>query len=411
MYIEGYYWQPDTPYQKILYQYVRDLAQLPSEEAIRRLSLLLVQANTLTDRTAKNALDQVVGDPAFGRQGIFVINRIFFTICNLWHLDSRRVHALRELIVTLETIPLENAHGKTKRELHRALRSYREGELYQALKQQMKLLETDLEAENQKPPQVFADCFPRYFFLYVPTIQTPDIQDVNRYGQENLISGVEDMQLKQLRQLSRDLKGFWRAASGESDQTVVNPTMLSDQELKQAIQTFDPTLNREWSRHAEDFQQRCLDVPNMAAYREVVQDHVMRPFCGQSSPGLHWFKQEIANNLASVGESHVPVSPMLEILPFQRLISRICCYDEQHPNGDYFRFWLEAEPGLLTSLFLNMVMACKMARFELEKRLASLYHKFADASGQFMNRLVGFFEHMNVALALNARSLGYYPPA
>jgi hypothetical protein len=65
-------------------------------------------------------------------------------------------------------------------------------------------------------------------------------------------------------------------------------------------------------------------------------------------------------------------------------------------------------PASMTTVLLSLVLACPMIRFELEKKLGFLYRYFEDSSIKAVQWVVDFFEHINLALVMNAKPIGYF---
>lgn len=94
---------------------------------------------------------------------------------------------------------------------------------------------------------------------------------------------------------------------------------------------------------------------------------------------------------------------------FRKLLSALIKRDESQWGGDRFcQTITRVGSRLVASLLLNIVLACEMVRFELEKRLAHLHYRFAHVENKEIPWLVKAFDYLNIAFALNSNHLGYF---
>ena len=138
----------------------------------------------------------------------------------------------------------------------------------------------------------------------------------------------------------------------------------------------------------------------------MILNHVVLPM-GQIGPDCRRFFDHLFEEAIAEFQTNVPLTQVVRIQMFSRLINAIL--KDSGPTGVSFSHFIQSVgTNIVTSLLLNMVLSCEMVRFELEKRFAYLHHQFFNTENAGLQWLLEAFDHMNVALALNAKYLGYF---
>ncbi|MEM9213681.1 MAG: hypothetical protein AAGD25_04980 [Cyanobacteria bacterium P01_F01_bin.150] len=399
--------RPDTLEQRDLYTYIRDLAHLDDDNAIERFYRLLWNGNAHPNETVANALKAVVMAPDFEQQSLNIINRCYYTLTNLWHMKTDRGEALTRLILWLEDMPANRAQNRVIRKLRTAIQTYQQDERYAVLKRHLRLIDnpygTDEYAENESPQErYFGDLFQDYFFLYEAGTQTPDISNTATH----LNQGILYKRNQRLKQFGQELNQFYVRSQHIDVATNINPTHLSDQDLLGAINLYRPKRSNSFKNQAEYFQASTRHVRSAGEFKQILLDHVVQPVSNVGPRCQRRFEQLFQVAMADF-QTNVPLTQVVRIQMFSRLINTLV--SDGSNAGNSFYYLLEAVgSNLVTSLLINIVLSCKRVRFELEKRFAYLYHQFFNTENEQLQWLMAAFDHMNVALALNAKYLGYF---
>ena len=399
--------RPDTLEQRHLYIYIRDLALLPDQDAITRFYRLLWDGNAYPNQTVTNALKSIVADPNFEQQSLNLINRCYYTLANPWHMKPNKGAALSRLILELDERPVDRAQNRITRKLRAALHAYRQDERYRVLKKHLRLLEKTPSVAGQNTASqspYFGDLFSEYFFLYEAGTQTPDIS----HTATHLNEGILHKRNQRLKQFGQDLNRFYvRSHHCHTEAaSTANPTHLSDDELQRAIELYRPKRPNSFKHQADQFRTHTRQVRSVGEFKHLILEHVVQPICQMSVERRRCFGHLFQEAIAEF-HTNVPLTQVVRIQMFNRLIHAII-NDSGQAGISFQRFIHSVGTHVVTSLLLNMVLSCEMVRFELEKRLAYLHHQFFNMENSALKWLMDAFDHMNVALALNAKYLGYF---
>ncbi|MGF1499768.1 MAG: hypothetical protein ACFB8W_23520 [Elainellaceae cyanobacterium] len=399
-----YLTRPDTPEQRQVYSYIRSLAALPSQDAIDAFYRLLWDGIAHPYEAVQTAWKEVVKTPDFDQHRLKIINRCYYTLANPWHLDGTRGRALEKLILWLEDIPAARGHSRFSRTLRDTLRCYHQSDYYAVLKKHLHLLEDQNGGFDERSRNYFGDLFSDYFFIYEAGTQTLDIEKAG--GELN--SGILQKRNRELRKYCNELNQFYIRYKRSSHADRVNPTRLADDELCRAIDLYRPKRPNSFKSQSDLFKAETQQLGTTDEFKRAVYDHVMRPVYQLAPDHERWFSREFQTTLDSLPDD-VPLTRVMKIQMFRRLLIALARYDDSRPGQDHL-YYLVTGIGsdIITSILLNIVLACEMVRFELEKRFAYLHHKFADFHKEAVQWLVSTFDHVNVALALNAKHVGYF---
>ncbi|NET09481.1 MAG: hypothetical protein F6K09_02405 [Merismopedia sp. SIO2A8] len=403
--------QHDTIEQQQLYRYIRDLAHLSDQEAIDRFYRLLWDGNAYPNKTVHNALKTVVMDSSFEQQGVNLINRCYYTLANPWHLNSTKGDALTQLILRLEDMPSGHVQNRVTRKLRHTLQTYREDERYFVLKKHLRLVDVlngdssqGGDPQNEAEPRYFGDLFQDYFFLYEAGTSTPDI---NRHA-NHLNEGILQKRNQKLRQFQQELSQFYVRSHRSDVASGPNSTHLSNQDLLTAIKFYRPKRQSSFKTQATQFKANTRHIRVVGEFKQVVHDHIMQPI-RQLGPRYRRLFDQMFQSSIDGFPPDMPLNRIVQIQLFSRLLKTILQgRDAQSGSHVYTRLVHELGPSAVTSFLLNLVLSCEMVRFELEKRLAYLHHQFFTTENAALQWLMTAFDHMNVALALNAKYLGYF---
>lgn len=395
--------RPDTLEQRHLYTYIRDLSLLPDDDAIQRFYRLLWDGNAYPNKTVTDAIKTVVTADDFHDHRLNLINRCYYTLANPWHMQPQKGNALARLILELEDRPDHSARNRTTNKLRTALLAYRQDERYKVLKKHLRLVESEQGSGDQEcHAQYFGDLFSDYFFLYEAGTQTPDISR----SPAPLNEGILYKRNKRLKQFGQDLNRFYVRSQHTDSIDTANPTHLSDADLLTAINSYRPKRPNSFKRQAEQFRTQSRQARAVGDFKHMVLNHVVQPISQMDPYFRHYFGHLFEEAIAEF-HLNVPLTQTVRIHIFRRLINAIL--KDSGPTGISFsQFIQNVGTNIVTSLLLNIVLSCQMVRFELEKGFAYLHHQFFNTENAGLQWLLEAFDHMNVALALNAKDLGYF---
>jgi hypothetical protein len=126
---------------------------------------------------------------------------------------------------------------------------------------------------------------------------------------------------------------------------------------------------------------------------------------GQTRDKLY---RELVRALGTIDEqASMAISTVINL--FTRLLNAIFLPEFNTSSILRFQHYVNRSGSMsITGVLLSLLLACPMIRFVLEKKLGYLYRYFEQASLRTEQWVVNFFEHVNLALVMNAKPIGYF---
>lgn len=395
----------------VVYDYIWGLARNVSpEQALAAFYDLLYNRIAVGRQDVIASLDRVVGADDFKQEkGLQFLNRSFYTLCNPWHLNSEMMPYLNQLIDRLNHLPDSAAHDPYTRLLRRRLHDFNQGEYGDCLQRQMRLGAYGQNNLQKHPSQeVVGDYLTDYFYLYCSTTRTPDIEDLEQAVYDNpLQSGLGYKQSKKLEEMYRAVAQYRRARlRGEME--LVNPTRLPTAEFEQGLVDYHPRRPQGFTLRALELDHKISPTTRYATCRPVIQDYLMGAIAvlpGQTRDKLY---RELVRALGTIDEQ-ASMAGSTVINLFTRLLNAIFLPEFNTSSILRFQQYVDRSGSTsITGVLLSLLLACPMIRFDLEKKLGYLYRYFEQASLKTEQWVVNFFEHVNLALVMNAKPIGYF---
>ena len=137
----------DNQYDKAILSYIRNLAKLDEDVAIEKYYILLLYGNA-SDKSVTHAIEKIVTASNFNKQSLNLINRLYYTLVNPWHMQPNKGNAIKKIILALENIPMIKTQNNIQRRLQDALQRYRVDERYSVLRKHMLLVDSPTESNN-----------------------------------------------------------------------------------------------------------------------------------------------------------------------------------------------------------------------------------------------------------------------
>lgn len=396
--------RPETPQERAVYGYVRELAwQNDPDMAIEWFYQLLLKGQTSPaydpEREVFQALRQILR--AETEHLPFIINRCFYTIGNTWRRQPTSHGHLETLVDRAQQVDQARATSQPTRKLIRGMKDYVHSEelnLYVPLQRQMRLL-----SHRQQERQTYVgDRFRDYFFIYESAAVTRDISRPYR-------ESIRAERQRRVQQLHSQLHEFWRA-SKTSGGAAINPTRLPDEELKQVIHTFHPKQQNSYLQQAQQFDQQCRRRQLQGGFVDRFHSYIIDPLVQESesfrhNPCSRLIKQTLEHDL---GPADAPITPMVITHLCTRLLKTLVSDTAQSPNAENFiKMLTVAGHRVVTAMLLKIVLFRRTVRSWFEDRFGILFNHWEQSPVEDVPWLITAFEYMNVALALNAPALNY----
>lgn len=398
--------RPATRAEREVYGYIRQLARLEnSQEAIDAFYSLLFKANVtlpaLDSSSVRHALLHILESPKAHEIVPYVINRCFYTIGNIWRMDTNRHAELRALIFKASSIPEKRPRDRRVRQLIDAMDAYVNNEsLYIPLQRQMRLLGGPSQEEDCTS---FGSCFKDYFFIYESAAVTRDIPLHHR-------KSIQLQRQHQAQRLNQSLNNYWQ--DYRQGANPVNPTRLSNEDLINAISAFHPDRDSSYVKQAQQLDQFYRSRQKHEDFLTHFHEYVMEPLVEANSRfKANRFSSAIRTNLVdSLGTDKAPITDASITYMCSRLLKMLVCNTLERPELGQFKYLIKTVGHqALTAVLLKIILFKRTVRSWFEDRFGILFHMWESSSIDSISWLMQSFEYMNVALALNAPWINYLP--
>jgi hypothetical protein len=356
-------------------------------------------------------LNQIIGAEEFDREsGLHFLNRSFYTICNPWHLDIEKVPYLNHLIEQLDHLPPSSAQDPLTRSLRRRLYEFSQGEYGSCLRRQIRLSSRHGKHIDGHPNYrgLLADYLPDYFYLYCSTTRTPDIEELEKATYDTPFeSGIGYKQSQKLEEMYRSV-GKYRRLREQGLNGLVNPTKLPVTVFEQGLTDYHPKRPRGFTDRALVLEKHIVPTTQYQVCRPQIQDYLMEAIEPLPQSTQDKLFRDLFRALVTI-EEQVLMAGSTVINLFTRLLDAVFLPDFNTSSILRFQRHLDNAGSIsMTGILLSLVLACPMIRFDLEKKLGYLYRYFEGANLQSVQWVVDFFEHINLALVINAKRIGYF---
>ncbi|PSN17535.1 hypothetical protein C7271_17235 [filamentous cyanobacterium CCP5] len=397
-----------SPAERRLFHYVRELAKRPPEAALRLFYLLLVHGNAPGQPEAAQAIERIVMQENWPRTGRFAINRCFYTVRNPWLACPERQGALRELISRIEReVPYADANAIHVRRLRRTLNQFTTTPQYQALKWQLWLHkpEHSLNPQGASDGDTIRSRFRDHFYLHEPLSTTADIPASHRQELRQALG-------QQARRCHHQAHGL--AKAGHRPTEIRVQEFGSEAEFRRCFDLWQPDqANSIWetaSTFLKETQTGSLD-----AFCEEIFRFVLEPaarVCGKFSPTRHGpFQADIRREIDRGRNQY-------QIQDFNLLSVRTICIHllkglvvesvKLFNTGRFQRLLRNCGAAIATEILLRITMLVPNVRYALEERFAILFHVHQHQRREEVPWLAQSLEYLKVGLALNGRQLNYF---
>lgn len=398
--------------ERILYRYIAQLAQLPPNDALAKHHLLITEANALGDLWVEQALQRILLDEKWERNGRFILNRCFYGMRNPWLASGDRAEALRELIVRVKReAPYREASSRHLRRLRQALNDYVNSDQYAALEWNLRLMKIgdhSLWPEDEAAKPKLRDRFQDQFYLHEVLTATPDIP---RQQQEDLRQLVR----KQAKTIHAQLYNYLK--TGKAPQRIIRYREFGnrrafDDYLHQVRPDRDNSIWQVASRFAARVRRMSLDVFCQEIYRFVLEPlaQANSRFNPDSNSALQGqIRKEINRGREEPQGGGNQFTEMAVTSVCSHLLKLLVVESPQRCSATHFKRLLDqVGHATVTEMLLRITLFWPKVRFVLEERFGILLHVHQNRSKDEVPWLTKSLEYLKVGLALNGNHLGYF---
>ncbi|MEO1070529.1 MAG: hypothetical protein AAFW95_15685 [Cyanobacteria bacterium J06638_6] len=398
--------------ERILYNYVAELAQLPPDDALARHHLLITKANALGNGKVHQALQRILLDDQWERSGKYILNRCFYGMRNPWLARGDREAALRELIVRVKReAPYPEAHSRHLRRLRQALNDYVKSDQYAALEWNLRLLKVwdQPDGQDAETTSRLRDRFQDQFYLHEVLTATPDIP---RQQQDDLRQLVR----KKARLINRQIYTYLKTGQtpkGSIRYREFGNLKAFDDYVHQMRPDRDQSIWQVASQLTARVRHMDMDTICQELYRFVLEP--LAKVNSIYSPDLNSFLQgqilqEINRGRAErQGSGGNQFTEIAITTICRRLLKLLVVESPQRCSAPHFRALLKkVGHATVTEMLLRITLFWPRVRYVLEERFGILFHVHQDKPQDEVLWLNKALEYMKVGLALNGNHLGYF---
>lgn len=407
-------YRPITPAEQKLYDHLLYWIEVESPyEMIDRFRALFINGIGYSDVEVAEALKAVVSSKLAAEDFRYILNRCCHILINRWQARSQTQLAIPALIKLFETPPasvaIGAAYSPSIRRLHQLVRQFRETEQYQTLYRLAQVLAEAETAQSENRP--LGTLIRRYPYLYEHCLLSEDSTQEQQATVRQIQSTMQrqfEIQLAQYVTYQARRARLMQATSFGNNSRILhpvnNPTLLDDQELSQALHYYTGKVNG--SRTHRDLALNLLSCrgqyESFAAFKDDLYEYITAAI--DIEYGKRKFNNQFHNHLKSIlPESNTqPLNDFLLVRTCSQLLGFLVVDSPQRPNHYVFAD-LIANLGatVTTGLLLKVVLLCRKAIPNLERRLSILFGHYESQQRGAVQWLIQALENINLALTTN----------
>ncbi len=399
-----------------LYDHLLRLVQseLPSQ-LIGRFRALFVDGVGYPDAEIAAALDKIASSKAADQEFRFVLNRCCHILINRWQTRPQLQSAIPELIAIFETVPsrpvTEYSRSRSVRRVRELVKGFVDSEQYLTLRRLSQVVSQANDASTPPAHEPIGALIRRYPYLYEHCL----LAEGSTYEHQQ---AIRQLQTKAQRQYEVDLsqyvtyqvrrsqlnRGLPAPSTNRILQPVRNPTLLTDQELCNALKQF--VGKSQTAGTYRDVAQRFLTHSSQAQSYQSFKDDLYQYITASIDP--EYGRRQFNNQLYSQLKHTLPESndqkldDFLLVRTCSQLLNFLVVESPQKPNHFVFVDLISNIGSTLTTgLLLKIVLICRKVKPYLEKRFSILFNHYEFCRRDGVQWLVEAMETLNVALSTN----------
>jgi hypothetical protein len=393
----------DIPEEQLIYSHLLYWVKIDSpEKMLERFRSLFLHGFNYSDWQVQLALDRVTAQPQAHQQFKLFFNRCCHILVNRWQSNSHEKYAVADFFALLEqpiSLPIAGpGRASAVRRLRSLVREFVVGEQYQKMRRMFEFIlggEDGRASLSAQRPLV--TLIRRYPCLYTHCLLS---EQSNQSQQQEIIKAQGQAQKQYEVDLSQFLTCEFRRAHGSSRiiQPVKNPTLLSDQELRYAVQHFVGKVDAQGSYrdHSYRFSNQLAQGTSPKMFKKDLFEYLTSGNDthfggGRFQSQLYQFIHKLPQEGQTLNEFQL-VRTCSQILNFMVV--------ESPQNLNHFTFMdLLSNMGTTRTvgLLLKLVLVCKKVKPYLEKRFAILFRHYENHTRNSVGWLVNCLENLNVA--------------
>lgn len=405
-----YYNRPLGNDEQVIYDHLLLLSQTESpEQIIARFRQLFMDSSAYPDPAVQAAVDRIITSGFADSEFKYILNRCCYIVLNRWMMHPRWQRMIPELVDIFDQ-PTANCLGlRSRQRLHDLLRQFVQTDQFLTLQRWAEVMRQDTTPDRQQP---LGEYIRRYPYLYEHCLLAEENNDDQRIA-------VSHLQETAQRKFEVDLSQYMTHRivrshpnrSPELGDQIKNPTLLSDEELRDALRQFTAKVDGQHTQRdlAHQFLRTSQYSASFGSFKDDLYEYLVDTI--PSSYGKRQFNQRLYDQLQDILPYHDSrrLSDPLMLRTCNKLLNFLVVESSQRPNHYLF---LDLVSNLGTTavinLLLKIVLLCRQAKCHLERRFSILfnhYESYTQENG--IGWLVSALETLNVAFATNFGSMNF----
>ncbi|MBI4782482.1 MAG: hypothetical protein HY785_14365 [Oscillatoriophycideae cyanobacterium NC_groundwater_1537_Pr4_S-0.65um_50_18] len=385
-------------------------------EMIARFQTLFINGVGYPDHEISQALKKIVGSDLATEDFRYILNRCCHILINRWQTRPQSQLAIPQLVKLFETPPqafgISATHSHSVKRLHSLTSQFTETEQYLTLRRLAQVLTEAAESQGNRS---LGTLIRRYPYLYEHCL----LSDESTHEQQVT---VQKIQLIRQKQFEIDLSQYvtYQVRRSHSTQCpnpanpqriivpVTNPTLLSEQDLSQALRHYVGKV--EGSRTHKDialnFMTHVGASPSIRSFKDDLYQYITASV--DPAYGNRKFNNQLYYYLQGVlpDSSHQRLNDFWLIRICNHLLNFLVADKPQSPNHFMFIDLItNLGPIATIAILLKIVLICRKVRPCLERRLSILFSHYEMSTREAVEWLVQALETLNVALTTNFGSM------
>jgi hypothetical protein len=386
------------------------------DQMIERFRLLFIDGSDYPDGQVAIALDKVIASRLAEEEFRYVLNRCCHILVNRWQSRSQSQIAIPNLIQLFETLPsaasLSGAgRSRSVRRLRELTSLFTETEQYLTLRRLAEVLTqaaAEAEAANAGS-RPLSTLIRRYPYLYEHCLLSED----STQEQQNTVKSIQsEVQRKFEIDLSQYVTYQVRRSQISSRivtpntqrliRPVANPTLLSNQELGQAVLHYVGKVEgtKTYRDLACSFLVQSEQTHSYRDFKDDLYEYITASIDVEYG-NRRFYNQLHAHLENTMSESNGQrLNDFLLVRTCSQLLNFLVVDSSQQPHHFVFIDLItNLGPVLTTGLLLKVVLLCRKVKPYLERRLSILFNHYETYSRDAVQWLVLALENLNIALS------------
>ncbi|NEP14010.1 MAG: hypothetical protein F6K14_28160 [Symploca sp. SIO2C1] len=395
-----------------LYDHLLDCVKNePPEQMIERFKSLFLEGSRYADPHIWSALETLISGKQAEEEFQFFLNRCCHILINRWQLQPDFQGAIPQLVGLFENLDAYRmAYSRGARRLRQLVQLFIQTEQYLTLRRLSQVMD-EIPPEESSNSQAVGALIQRYPYLYEHCLLSED----SSYEHQQT---VRQIRARIQQRFELDLAGYVtyqvrcdqakrrqpQAAPEKIIHPVKNPTLLSDDEFRNAVREFVGKVQGCYTYR--DIAQSFLTHSSRTSLYKYFKDDLYEYLTASidSSYGKRYFNDRLYKQLKNTLtlSDHKQLNEFLIVRTCSQLLNFLVVESSHQPNH-YIFVDLITNLGATstTGILLKVVLLCSKVKPSLEKRFSILFNHYESANRDGVPWLIRSLENVNVALSVH----------